>query len=461
MIQKLVILLIVLKCCAILCIAQETFSGSTVRIYCAIPNSKKAKSGTGFVTIISGKRYIVTCYHVVSGSSNITIFSSKEDWLENVKIVGYDDVKDIAILETKQLVRIKPIPLSTKIPTIKDDAYIIGNSGAFNEQVVPVKFSSPNGIVSSKTLRDVNANPVMKASFDFPVIPLFTTAYGGMSGSPVINNGEVVGIFQGSVETGGAYSWAVPVSIITTIPLNKSLNNGLSLAGLKSLEPLQKFLIHALNTTGESEFQLVPVNNTCNTISSIINHITNLNNDIDKRISFIDSLRDKNSSRIEWMDYLTPLVDSIVVSKKLVSDVYKNEKILKQMGNQIIAQYNENFKNKNIVDSSLHKLQKDVDLAFDQLKLAEISYVEASKYEREHPGADVVFQLYDSRRNPAVYRLNYASEISIINGSSFRNYLKLLPRFHQTQNSWFPILEEYCIRYKALITRVYERKLYN
>jgi len=436
--------------------AQENFTGSTVRIYSAVRGTSTTKLGTGFVTLLNGKHYIITCYHVISGSSKITVFSAAHDWLENVKIVGYDDVKDIAILETKDLFKINPIPLNSVLPNFRSDAFIIGNSGAFNEQIIPVRFSSPKGFESSKSLRDASSNPIMKTSYDFPIIPLFTTAYGGMSGSPIISNGKAIGIFQGSVQTGGAYSWAVPSSSISKIQLKSALKNGLELVPLKSLIPTQKFLVYSLNKSSESEFELTPVNQLYNDIINISNHIKGINKSIDLRVSRVDSLY-RQKRKNNFLNEFLSLIDSIMDSRNLLEEFERRSSIFNSTCNLVVSEYNQNVK---VPDSSILKTSAKTKAAVKQLQLSSFNYNDLKEVERRHPCHNMIEMYQRHFQDLYVSRLNNASFVNDYSQNRFSEYYKILVRYHEAQSIWLDMfIEKETVR-KRLVTQAYERLFY-
>lgn len=125
-------------------------------------------TGTGFYI---AENIVVTNYHVIENATSILINGTRAK-----AVIGYDDLLDIAILESE--VPGTPLPLNTHGLTVGETVYAIGSSLGFTGS-----FSS--GMISQ----------VMP--FDYGGLVIHSTApvSAGNSGGPLINAyGEVVGI---------------------------------------------------------------------------------------------------------------------------------------------------------------------------------------------------------------------------------------------------------------------------
>ena len=70
----------------------------------------QVESGAGSGVVISSDGYILTCAHVVSGASNITVTIGDTDYPATV--VGEDDTSDVAVLKI-DATDLTPAPLAT------------------------------------------------------------------------------------------------------------------------------------------------------------------------------------------------------------------------------------------------------------------------------------------------------------------------------------------------------------
>ena len=213
--------------------AQASYTSSVVRVYGY--KQGQAKVGTGSFVSVAGKSYILTCYHILSGCDKFEIRSSSYGLIEGVSIVGYDNIKDIILLDYKKKPGFNPTTLQLgNVPSNLSslEAITIGNPNSITEQKFRVRFTSEKGTILSTSLFDNNGNSIFKIGreYDFNVIPVDLTIYGGMSGAPVILNSFVIGILSGSVNTGGSLAWAIPSSYCNQVSiLSYVLNSGISL----------------------------------------------------------------------------------------------------------------------------------------------------------------------------------------------------------------------------------------
>ncbi|MFZ3577353.1 S1 family peptidase [Virgibacillus sp. DJP39] len=138
--------------------------------------------GTGFSINENGT--IITNEHVVNGEKNVTV-AFPDDGLHNAKVVATYPEIDLAVLETEGG-KFPSLDLA-KNPTFTEESliYFVGN---------PLRFQgiANKGTIIEKTLLgDWKKEVVM---IDAPV-------YHGNSGSPVIQNGKVIGVIFATLGT--------------------------------------------------------------------------------------------------------------------------------------------------------------------------------------------------------------------------------------------------------------------
>lgn len=191
----------------------DELRNSVVRILCY--GTDGMYTGTGFAV---GKaepvRYIVTNYHVVEPNLNgVSILLSKEDQI-NAKVIAFDKVKDIAVLELEQdLYKRPPMELATS-DSVKasQEVYALGFPGDADliddtPSGEPDDVTITSGIISKISTQggreifqvDVDINP-------------------GNSGGPLVNEmGQVVGINTFGVTTASGINGAVQIDELIPI----------------------------------------------------------------------------------------------------------------------------------------------------------------------------------------------------------------------------------------------------
>ena len=163
-----------------------------------------AYTGTGFV--ISADGYVVTNYHVVAGGKTLSI-TMTDGKTYDVKLVGYEDANDIALLKAE----------ASDLPFVK-----MGSSSALQvgEQVVAI--GNPLGeLTSTLTVGYISAKDRVITTEGTSINMLQTDAAinSGNSGGPLFNMyGQVVGIttskYSGTSNSGATIegiSFAIPM----------------------------------------------------------------------------------------------------------------------------------------------------------------------------------------------------------------------------------------------------------
>lgn len=177
--------------------------------YWGYPTSRTA-SGSGF--IISEEGYILTNYHVIEDSDEVTVATfSGENY--DAEVIGYDETNDVAVLKI-EAEDLQPVTIgdSDKL-RVGDSVLAIGNP------LGELTFSLTSGIVSAKD-RDVT----IESGISMKLIQTDCAINSGNSGGALFNTkGEVVGITNAkySSSSSGAsvdnIGFAIPINTLVRI----------------------------------------------------------------------------------------------------------------------------------------------------------------------------------------------------------------------------------------------------
>ena len=153
-----------------------------------------AKTGTGTSTgtgvILSNNGYIITNYHVIEGSDNVTVQLRNEDIAQKAEIVGFHEKDDVAVIKVNRtdlqaatFARSSDVRYGEKI-------YAVGTP-----EGTEFRWSVTQGIVScpSRELLEYNGDGTL--AYKINVVQIDASVNHGNSGGPIFNvRGEVVGI---------------------------------------------------------------------------------------------------------------------------------------------------------------------------------------------------------------------------------------------------------------------------
>lgn len=168
-----------------------------------------AASGSGF--IISADGYIVTNYHVIEDSSEITV-STYDGTSYDAALVGYDESNDLAVLKIDAS-GLTPVVLGdSDALNVGDDVAAIGNP------LGELTFSLTTGCVSALNRTVTIENATMN------LIQTDTAINSGNSGGALFNMyGEVIGITNAKYSSSSSSSASVD-NIGFAIPINSVKN---------------------------------------------------------------------------------------------------------------------------------------------------------------------------------------------------------------------------------------------
>jgi len=163
--------------------------------------------GSGFIYNFTGQHVVITNYHVVEDTVNITItFSDGSSY--PATILGADPYADLAILSIEsQNTNFETLSMvSSSTLQVGDPVIAIGNPFG-------LEGSMTTGVVShlQRTITESLAGDYAIAN----IIQVSTPINPGNSGGPLLNyNGEVVGITTAIIEDSQGLGFAIPSSII-------------------------------------------------------------------------------------------------------------------------------------------------------------------------------------------------------------------------------------------------------
>ena len=165
----------------------------------------QVESGAGSGVIISSDGYILTCDHVVSGASNITVTIGDTDYTATV--VGEDSTSDVAVLKI-DATGLTPVTMGdSDALTVGDNVLAVGNPlGELGGTVTSGIVSALNRSVSIQSSGSVNTMSLIQ--MDASVSP-------GNSGGGLFNmNGELVGIVNAKSSDSDAegLGFAIPIN---------------------------------------------------------------------------------------------------------------------------------------------------------------------------------------------------------------------------------------------------------
>ena len=164
---------------------------------------KKQAAGSGF--IIDSKGFIVTNAHVVKNADQINVQLAQDNRLYSARLVGKDDLSDVALIKIQASKPLTPIKLgSSSQVQVGEFVAAFGNPHGYGHTVT-------QGIISAvkRELDDLNLFPLLQT--DASINP-------GNSGGPLVNlKGEVLGINNATSAQAEGISFAIPIDNVKNI----------------------------------------------------------------------------------------------------------------------------------------------------------------------------------------------------------------------------------------------------
>jgi S1-C subfamily serine protease len=163
-------------------------------------------AGTGLVIDPSG--LVLTNYHVVEGSTSITVTIAADGTTYDAEVVGHDQSADVALLQLDGASGLSTVALDTNgDPAVTDTVTAVGNAdgqgylSASKGTVVALDQSITTASSGGATGEDLSG-----------LIETNASVVGGYSGGALLDNqGEVVGITTAASSGGPTQSYAVPI----------------------------------------------------------------------------------------------------------------------------------------------------------------------------------------------------------------------------------------------------------
>lgn len=159
--------------------------------------------GSGFFV---EKNKVVTNYHVISGASQITITMQDMKKFTVSRILGYDAMLDLVILEVDAK-GYEPLKLSSSDVSVGESVYALGSPLGLTGTMTDGMVSSASRVIEGVNFIQITA-PISQ----------------GNSGGPLVNvYGEVVGVNTMYYEDGQNLNFSIDVQELTKIDTNHSL----------------------------------------------------------------------------------------------------------------------------------------------------------------------------------------------------------------------------------------------
>lgn len=163
-------------------------------------------AGTGLVIDATG--LVLTNYHVVEGSTSVTVTLASDETTYDATVVGFDETADVALLQLTGASGLDVVALDDDDdPAVSDTVIAVGNAEGQGS------LSASTGSVVALGQSITTASTAAAEGEDLTGL-IQTDAYvvGGYSGGALLDDeGEVVGITTAASQAGPTESYAVPI----------------------------------------------------------------------------------------------------------------------------------------------------------------------------------------------------------------------------------------------------------
>ncbi len=172
--------------------------------------STSPASGSGF--IISDDGYILTNYHVIEGSSSITV-SMYNGETYNAELIGYDESNDIAVLKVEAEGLVPVVLGDSDNLNVGDSVVAIGNP------LGELTFTLTSGAISAK-----DRKVTLSSSVTMDLLQTDCAINSGNSGGALFNlYGEVIGVTNAKYSSSSSSEASID-NIGFAIPINSIMN---------------------------------------------------------------------------------------------------------------------------------------------------------------------------------------------------------------------------------------------
>lgn len=198
------------------------------------------RGGTAF--IISDSNDIVTAYHVVENATSISLQEEGKGAIQsaNILVRAIDVKRDIAILTVPSLSIRKTMQFKDRFPSTLENLKVVGYPRNMPNAVISAKAIKEGPVLPSNSAFRVSQGPLLNGDID--LIALEMIIYGGLSGAPLIDKDNlVIGLVSGSLNEGGSYAWALPISNVSNLLAKPSISTAIGKFAWPKLELLSPY----------------------------------------------------------------------------------------------------------------------------------------------------------------------------------------------------------------------------
>ena len=172
-----------------------------------IDTVQEASSGSGSGVIIDDRGIILTNFHVVEGSKQLTVTLRSNKLLKGMGYLAIDPTHDLAVLKVSALDKSSAMPLAAELPKIGESVAAFGNPRGFS-------FTTSEGIVSAirtgkEIIQSIGSNEY-RLDPDATWIQTTAPISPGNSGGPLVSmKGELVGLNTWNYTEGQNLNFAI------------------------------------------------------------------------------------------------------------------------------------------------------------------------------------------------------------------------------------------------------------
>ena len=206
-----------------LCVSPVSAQGPIVTVLISEASGVQ-DFGSGFVSGANGE--VLTCYHVIEGAVKIKVFYKGVPY--PARATGISPERDIARLQMTgaplptEFLRLSYMPSPD---TLSHQMHVFGFAAGLFDQRVPAE-ATQDRFALSQQMKGVKGETLFQVS-DVKILPIVTTLYKGMSGSPLIAaDGSVLGLVSGSLSQGGSIAWAISAEYSAALRPVNTLGTG-------------------------------------------------------------------------------------------------------------------------------------------------------------------------------------------------------------------------------------------
>ncbi len=190
-------------------VTVDGYVTSTVGLFFGSATVQQEVLGSGFVMSYNNAEYVITNYHVVDGSSNMTVVFRNGDAYP-ATVVGSDPYSDLAVVKVPSAPasEFHPLALSSSASVqVGQPVAAIGNPYGLSGSLTVGVVSQLGRTITEATAGNYSIADIIQ--FSAPINP-------GNSGGPLFNaQGEVIGLTTATVNGSQGVGFAIPSDAVT------------------------------------------------------------------------------------------------------------------------------------------------------------------------------------------------------------------------------------------------------